>query len=166
MIPREQQIEQSVQDFLRTQLESEGYIPDVLDLRDSFPSFEERGGELVKSQIATGFVMDPGGRLMELGSDLTQKSHTIEFWTFGTDHDTAQNIAFVIRALIEDAPNALIPLKDVGQEGQPVIDQLQVDDERRPVVQRQVNTDPRPWDLFVWSTTVRVIDTYYPSLVN
>lgn len=156
-------VEQSVQDFLRAALEADDYIPDVLDLRDGFPSYDERATSLEKTQVALAFVMDPGGRLIELGSDLTQKNHAFEFWTFGVDQDTGENVAYAIRSIFEAAPGALVPLKDVSEAGQPVIDQLQLDDERRPVVQRQINPDPRPWDLFVWTTTVRVLDTYYPS---
>jgi hypothetical protein len=166
MIPREQQIQQSVQDFVRDQLTALGYIPDVVDLRDSFPTVEERATELKKTQVSLGFIMDPGGRLMELGTDLTQRTHSIEFWTFGVSHEHGENVAYTLRAITEDAPGGLIPLKDVGVEDQPVIDQLQLDDMRRPTVQRQISSDPRPWDMFVWTTVIRLIDTYYPSLVN
>lgn len=165
MIPREQQAQQSVQDYMRAKLAELNYIPDLVALRDSFPTLEERASELDLTQVSMGFVVDPGGRSVELGSDLTEKTHSIEFWVFAVDAGVGENVAYTIRSIAEAAEGGLIPLKDVGAEGQPVIDQLQLDDMRRPTVQRQVSNNPMPWDMFVWSTTIRVIDTYYPSAV-
>lgn len=168
MVTREQQIEQSVQDFIRGKLAEHGYEP-VTDLRDAFPTPDERARPFTKNVVALGFNFDDGGRMMEMGSDLTQRVHSIEFWVFGTDMSTGGNIATALRTFIEDV-GYLVPLKDIGNGGA-VIDQLIVRDgsygaNQGPRIMRQVSNDPRPGDRYVFSVQIRVEDTYYPSLVN
>lgn len=162
MVTREDKIEQSVSDHVRTGLESRGYIPDIVDLRESFPSMEERATEMTKTQVAIGFNFDDGGRLIELGSDLTERTYTIELWTFGLDRGEGRNVAHVIKAVIEATGG--VPLKDVAAEGQPTIDFLMLPESRAVAVTRQLANDPRPWDMFVYTTTVKLIDQYYPSM--
>lgn len=163
MITREDQVEQSVSDYVRGVLGSiDGYGPENVELRESFPSYDERGKELTKTTIAVGFNFDDGGRHIELGSDLTLRVYTIEFWVFGLTVAWGRNLANVIRAALESG-DYLIPLKAVEQEGQPVIDQLVIQDERGISVQRQLARDPRPWDKYVYTTTVKVEDTYMPQ---
>lgn len=169
MVTREDQVEQSVQDYLRAGLEARGYMnaPNpVVKMRDAFPTPNERAEPLKTNVVAVGFNFDDGGRFVELGSDLTRRIYSIEFWTFGRTNGDGRNVAHTVRAIIEDADGGLIPLKDVGTDGQPVIDKLQIDDERRAAVARQIASEPRPWDLYVYTTTVRLIDWYYPSAVN
>lgn len=165
MITREQQVAQSVQDFVREALVAAGYGPSLVKIRDAFPTLEERSQPLTVTTVALGFNFDDGGRKIELGSDLTLRSYTITFWTFGLTGEQGENVATTIRAILEDS-GYLIPLKDIGTAGQPVIDQLEIPDDRGIQVTRQAAVDPRPWDTYVWTTIVKVEDTYYPSLVN
>lgn len=162
MITREDRVEQSVQDFVKGHLVEKGYGPDKVKVRDAFPTMEERSQPLTMTNVAIGFNFDDGGRKLELGSDLTLRTYTIEFWTFGITQTYGRNVANVIRAILEEG-EYLIPLKDIGVEGQPVIDQLVVMDERGIAVTRQLAHDPRPWDMNVWTTTLKVEDTYSPS---
>lgn len=162
MITREDQVEQSVSDFIKDGLTTLNYYPNVVDVRDSFPGVDERSKELNKTTIAVGFNFDDGGRNIELGSDLKLRVYTIEFWTFGINTAQGRNIANVIRALIEQG-DYLIPLKAIELPDRPVFDQLIVQDERGVAVTRQIARDPRVWDRFVFTTTVKVEDTYYPS---
>lgn len=162
MITREDQVEQSCQDHIRDGLLALGYTADLVTIRDNFPSADERTKPLDKTTIAAGFNFDDGGRHIELGSDLTLRVYTVEFWTFGLTGNQGRNIAHVIRAILEQG-NYLIPLKAVEQNARPVIDQLVIQDERGIAVTRQLASDPRAWDRFVWTTTVKVEDTYYPS---
>lgn len=164
MITREQQVTQSVQDFMQEGVLAAGYAG-IVAIRDAFPSEDERSTELVKTTIAVGFTFDDGGRLIELGSDLTMRQYTIEFWVFGRTPIEGENVAQVIRSVVERG-EGLIPLKDIGDAAQPVIDQLIVEDQRGAVVTRQMASNPKNWDRWVWTVTVKVEDTYYPSRVN
>lgn len=167
MITREQQVEQSVQDFVRAKLDEHGYTG-VTEVRDAFPSPDERARPFVTNVIALGFNFDDGGRFVELGSDLTQRVYTIEFWVFGTDMSSGSNIATAIRTFVEDE-SYLIPLKDIAVDGA-VVEQLQVRDAsyagQGPRVMRQIPSDPRPGDRYVFTLSLRVEDTYAPSEVN
>ena len=162
MIPRETKIEQSVSDHLRDHLVALGYTPDRLAIREAFPGLAERSTPLAKNTLAIGFDFDDGGRPVELGSDLTQRIYTMEFWTFGVSIAHARTIAATVKSIFEINP--VVPLKDVGVEGQPVIDQIVVlDDVKRIIVQRQISTEPAAWDQFVYTTTVKFEDYYSPS---
>lgn len=163
MVTREQLVTQSVQDFVKAGLTAASY-DNVVKIRDAFPTVDERSSELVKTTVSLGFKFDDGGRHIELGSDLTMRTYTIEFWVFGRTASEAENVANVIRSIVERA-GGLIPLKDVGAAGAPVIDQLQVDDSRAVTVTRQIAGNPLNWDRFVFTTTVKVEDIYYPSAV-
>ena len=164
MITREDAVEQSTFDFVKQELTTLNYLPGVVTLRESFPTPTERATALAKTVVALGFNFDDGGKQIELGSDLTQFIHTVEIWVFGINTGVGRNVANVIRGILNGG-DGLIPLKDIGTDGQPVVDQLVLVDERGAVVARQVNADPRPWDMYVWTVTVRVEDTYNPSLV-
>lgn len=154
---------QSVQDFVKDALVAANYFPQIVDVRDTFPAENERATELSKTQVATGFQFDDGGVKIELGSDLTRRIYSVEFWTFATSAQRGENIAQYMRAVLE--ASGLVPLKDIAEPGRPVIDQLVVMDERGVRVERQFNTDPRPWDRFVWTTTVKIEDIFYPVAV-
>jgi hypothetical protein len=162
MITREDQVEQSVSDFVKDGLTTLDYVPNVVDVRDSFPTADERSKELRKTTVAVGFNFDDGGRHVELGSDLTLRIYTIEFWTFGTTPQQGRNIANVIRSLIEQS-GYLVPLKAIELPDRPIFDQLIVSDQRGVAVTRQLARDPRTWDRFVWTTTVKIEDTYFPA---
>jgi roadblock/LC7 domain-containing protein len=160
VVTREDLVEQSVTDFVRAGLEGSD-LSSKLTVREAFPDEKERATELTQTQVAIGFNFDDGGRLIELGSDLTERVYTITFWTFGTTKTMGRSTANFIRQLIEAA--GLIPLKDVATAGQPVIDQLTLPERQAATVTRQIAPNPRPWDLFVWTTVVKVIDQYSPS---
>lgn len=165
MITREQMVEQSTTDFVKAQLVANGYPDSKVHIREAFPTLDERSQPMDRTQLAIGFNFDDGGRKIELGSQLTRRVYTIEFWIFGVTPEYGRNVAGVIRAVIEDN-NMLVPLKDISQAGQPVIDQLIVLDDRGIVVQRQISQVPRPWDHHVWTTTLKVEDTYLPGSTN
>jgi hypothetical protein len=162
MVTREDQVEQSVQDYVKAGLIDNGYGIDKVKVRDAFPSADERATELTMTTVAIGFNFDDGGRHIELGSDLTQRLYTIEFWTFGISPVYGRNVANVIRAILESG-DYLIPLKAIEQSGQPVIDQLIIPDDRGISVTRQIARDPRTWDRFVWTTILKVEDIYFPT---
>lgn len=159
MVTREQMVTQSVEDFVEASLHGGGYA-DIVDVRDAFPTLEERATEMTKTVLAFGFNFDDGGREIELGSNLTMRVYTIEVWVFGLNPTEGENVATVVRSMVEAA--ATIPLKDVGSAGAPVIDQLELPEGRAATVQRQISSDPRVWDRFVWTVTLKVEDTYYP----
>lgn len=161
MITREDQVEQSVSDFVKEGVAAFNY-DSVVHLRDAFPSADERAEKLEKTTIAVGFNFDDGGRHIELGSDLTLRTYTIEFWVFGLTAIQGRNVANLIRAIVEQG-NYLIPLKAIQDPGTPVFDQLVVSDERGVTVTRQLANNPRVWDRYVWTAVVRVEDTYMPS---
>lgn len=161
MITREQAVTQSVQNFIQDGLVALGYTSDKVFMRDAFPTPDERASELVKTTVATGFNFDDGGTRAELGSDLLLRVYTIEFWTFGTTPEYGQNVAHAIRRLLED--EYMVPLQDIREVDNPVIDKLQVLEPRGVLVAHQINPDPRPWDANVWTTTVKVEDYYSPS---
>lgn len=163
MVTREDMVEQSVSDFAREKLTLLEYIPNVCDLREAFPTPDERASEMEKTQVAVGFNFDDGGRQAEMGSNLIRRVYTMEFWTFGLTSNEGRNVANVIKAIFESNPH--IPLKDVGVAGQPVIDQLELLDEKPIGVTRQISRDPRPWDQWVFSTTMRVEDYYVPPVI-
>lgn len=164
MITREDEIEQSVEDFVKDKLIENGYGLDKVKVRDAFPTVDERATEMTQTVVALGFNFDDGGRKIELGSDLTMRTYFIEFWTFGRTPGQGRNVANAIRAFLEEA--GMVPLKDIGVEGHPVIDQILVSDDRGITVQKQINPDPRPWDKNVYTTKVKMEDTYSPSLTN
>jgi hypothetical protein len=147
---------------VRAGLVARGYDSSRVLMRDAFPTLEERATELNVTTVAAGFNFDDGGTQIELGSDLTERAYTIEFWTFGVSQEYGRNVANLVRAIVEDN-DGHIPLKDIGVVGQPEIGALVLDQVR---VVRQVNRDPRPWDMFVFTTRVEVTDTYYPALVD
>lgn len=161
MITREDLVVQSAENYVTAQLALRGYTADNVTIRDAFPSVDERATELEKTTIATGFNFDDGGRRAEMGSDLLRRVYSIEFWTFGTTPEYGQNVAHVIRAVFEN--DGIMPLQDIREDGDPVIDALQLDEPRGVIVTRQIARDPRPWEMYVWTTTVKLEDFYFPS---
>lgn len=161
MIPRETNIQQSVQDHVKDHLTALNYIPRVVDVRDAFPSPDERAAPLKKTVVAVGFNFDDGGRMVELGSDLTRRVYTTEFWVFGTTQEIGRNVANVIKEIFE--AHYIVQLKDYGVVGEPIFDQLVMLDERGIQVQRQVATNPQQWDINVYTATVKFEDFYSPS---
>jgi hypothetical protein len=156
MIAREDIIEQSIFDYVKTGLVTSGYEESLVIVRDAFPSPEERSTTLRTTTVAIGFNFDDGGSQAELGSELIVYVHNVEFWTFGITPKLGRNVAGVIRHILRQDDG--VPLKDYGAVGSPVIDRLQLLD--RVVVQRQINAAPRAWDMNVWTTMARFEDYY------
>lgn len=127
-------------------------------LREAFPTPEERQDELSITTVAFGFNIDDGGRQVELGSNLTEYTHTMEVWTFATEPRFGRHLAHAIKHLIRTG-DASIPLHDYNQEGDPEIDRLLVG---KVQVQHQANSSPRPWDRYVWTTSIVVTDYFTP----
>lgn len=162
MISREAKITQSVQTFVKDRLAAQGYDAGRIQVREEFPTEDERASQLVKTQVAIGWDFDGGGRQAELGSNLRLYLHTFNCWVFGTTPEYGENVASMVRLVIE-ANEWLIPLIDIEVDGDPVIDMLLVPDSFPPTITRQYNNDPRPWDRNVWMTTVKVEDYFDPT---
>lgn len=162
MIIREELVEYSVLQKLREGLPAFGFVLEGgeqnLDLREAFPTPEERTKELAMNTLAFGFNIDDGGRPAELGSTLTEYTHTIMAWTFALDPRFGRRVAHSIKHIMRGGDGTL-PLLDFNQEGDPAIDNLLV---LKAQVQHQVNNSPRPWDQYVWTTALNVQDVYYP----
>lgn len=155
-------IEQSVFDLVKQKLTEYDYLPGACDLREAFPTAEERAQELTKTTVSSGFTFDDGGIPAELGSDLCVYTHTVEFWVFGIEPGEAQGIASFIKEFFR--ANMNVPLKDVGTAGQPVIGYLEIPEARSVSTRRQISHQPFPWDRYVWSTSVKFQDWYAPVL--
>jgi hypothetical protein len=162
VISREDIVEQSVFDFAKAALTGYGYLPAHVEMRESFP-YGLDDAQFTRTIIAAGFNFDDGGAQAELGSDLKRRLYTIEFFVFGTTATWGRNVANVLKSVLD--AEGRIPLRDVEQAGAPVIDWLLVNDEPGPRVERQVVVDPEPWQHFVWTTTVGVLDEYPAALV-
>lgn len=164
MVTREDKIEQTLTNFVREKLTTYNYIPNVCDLREAFPSPEERAQPMDKSQVATGFTFDNGGEPAELGTELTRYTHTVEWWSFGINETEGQNTANFIKLLFRS--NMTIPLLDIGGDDEDVvIGYLEIPDARSVSTARQISRNPFPWDRWVWSTTIKIQDTYTPELL-
>jgi len=165
---REELVEYSVLRAIRAGLPAYGYtllLADRsnlasanLEVREAFPTPEERSAELGITTLAFGFNVDDGGRLMELGSNLTEYTHTLTCWTFGLEPHFARRVAHTIKHIARGG-NDSIPLLDFNQDGDPQIGVLPV--EKVPV-QHQVNSSARPWDRYVWTSAIVVQDVFFP----
>lgn len=158
MISREDLVEQSVFDYARDAIRERGYADDQVDVRQSFP-YTLNDAQFTRTLVAAGFNFDDDGKQAEMGSDLKTRVYTIQFFVFGTTATYGRNVANVLKFALDR--DGLIPLKDVGQEGAPVIDVLEV---LGVSAERQIVPDPEPWQEFVWTTTLRVEDVYHAAL--
>lgn len=155
MISREQKITQSVQDHVREALDAKGYAGEY----DFVDSWEDVPRELVRPTIASGFDFDDEGEAAELGSDLVRRLYTVQFLVFGPTETWAKNLASVIKFAID--ADGVVPLRDIEQDGAPVIDHLVVagvSSEKQQVV------NPEPWQAHIWSATARLEDEYSARL--
>lgn len=147
---------ESVRAFARTQIYAvRGYDEDRVSFVDDWPA---EGVELTRNLVAAGFNFDDDGALAELGSSLTRRIYTIEFWVFGLTDTYARNLANVLKFALD--VDGTIPLKD---ESGAEIDRLLVDGVTAH--RQQAGGDPEPWQQFVWTTQVKIEDTYFASLV-
>lgn len=148
---------QSAQDYLRVQLLAKGYPAAEVIIVDSFP-YDQFKGKLTVNYIAAGFNFDDGGRAGEIGSDFTRRVYLMEFFVFGVDSTYGKTLADTIKALFE--PQALVPLRDIGNTGELTGETMLVESSRSQHVPVR---DPRPWEYFVYQVQVRMIDEYYAS---
>jgi hypothetical protein len=159
VIPREQLVEQSVTDYVREAIFGEyDYPTDKVELVESF-DFSQSRESLTKNIIALGFSFDDGGTQAELGSALTTRVHTIEFFAFGLTNTWARNLANAVKHVMER--DGRVPLRDYTNPAKPIIDWLLTYEARSA---RQPIADPEPWQEYVWSTHVQVEDVYDASL--
>lgn len=156
MLTREDKIEASVLKLVNDQLPTFGYTNgDQVDVREAFPTPDERSRELTRTALAMGFNFDDGGRPLELGSDLYRFDHTIEFWVFATSPGIGKNLAAVVRHIL--LSTYYIPVLDVGVQGQPQIGVLEC---YRAARSRQIAQQPRPWDENVFTVMARCWDDH------
>lgn len=156
-VTREQKVETSVQAFAKAWLEVEGWDSDKVEYLDDFP-FEQFEGDLKnKCYVAFGFQFDDGGVAAELGSNLKRRIYTIEFFVFGPNELNAKSLSSELKFAVD--VDVSVPLLDVGEVDQPVIDYLLV---KSCASQKVLVSDPKPYEHHVWLTTARVEDEYYP----
>lgn len=164
MVTRQDKIEQTVTNLVRQKLTDYEYIPAVVDLREAFPSADERAQELTKSQVAVGFSFDDGGLPAEMGTNLRVYTHTVEFWSFGIEADEGRNVANFTKSIFES--NMTMPLYDIGGADETaVIAYLEIPDAHSISTRRQISAQPFPWDRFVWSTAIKIQDWHTPEVV-
>lgn len=155
MIQRSQKVEQSVQDYLRGLIfGAQKYPESQVELLDAWDGDKFEGG-LEKNYIAMGFNFDDGGKEGETGSNLVRKLITIEFFVVAKNATWGRNLSSAITTALES--DRVVPLKDIGEPGEPVFDALpviNVSSEHQPVA------DPKPWQRFIWTVHLRLEDEY------
>jgi hypothetical protein len=157
-VNRETKVETSVQAYAKVALENNGWGSDRLSFMDEFP-FEEFEGDLLKSNyVAFGFNFDDQGTPAELGSNLTRRIYTLEFFVFGQDELNAKSVANEMKFALD--VDQRVPLLDVGEKDMPQIDWLLV---KGASAQKVLVNDPKPYERHVWLCTARVEDEYYPG---
>lgn len=157
-VNRETKVEMSVQAYAKARMEENGWSADRLEFLESFP-FESFDGDVSKKNyMAFGFNFDDQGVAAELGSDLTRRIYTLEFFVFGQDELNAKSVANEMKFILDTEKR--VPLLDVGEIGMPLIDYLLV---KGASAQKVLVGEPKPWERHVWMTTVRVEDEYMPG---
>lgn len=169
LILREELVEQSVMRAITAGLPDYNYTLLALDssnvsaanvhVREEFPTPDERNEELKINTVAFGFNVDDGGRSMELGSTLTEYTHAMVAWVFALDPQFGRRLAVAIKHIARRNSDVL-PLFDFNQDGDPQIDALIVE---KAQMKHEANNSPRPWDRYVWTTTITIQDVYFPS---
>ncbi len=129
-----------------------------IELREAFPTPEERQKELTLTTVAFGFNIDDGGKPAELGSALREYTHTLMVWTFAIEPRFGRKVAHAIKHVFTGG-DCSVALLDFNQDENPQIDACMV---LKAQVQHQVNNSPRPWDQYVWTTSVTVRDYFTP----
>lgn len=158
IISREDCIEQSVSDYARNQIFTvRGYPTSQVEMLESFP-YTREADRLDKNLIALGFNFDDDGEPAELGSSLTSRLYTIQFWIFGKTNTYARNLANQLKFGLQ--VDACIPLMDISQVPPVQMDALIVDGVS---AERQIIQDPAPWQEFVWTVHLKVQDLYFAA---
>lgn len=163
---REELVELSVMRAITTGLPDFGFYPNGSTegqaqncvVREAFPTPDERQAELTITTLAFGFNIDDGGEPAELGSTLTKYAHTLVCWVFGVEPALARKMADSLKHISRRNLDS-IPLLDFNEESEPIIDTMNV---LKAQTRHQVNQSPRPWDRYVWTTSIVVRDVSYP----
>lgn len=153
-LTREDFVTKSVNNYLRQKLELRGYGDDVFEMLDSYPH-TGLDTPLEKSFIAVGFNFDDRGKPAEMGSTLTFRIYTIEFFIFGLNRTWAKNLANAVKFSLES--DKIIPLLNITDSAFPVVDSLPVEGvsaEHQPI------PEPKPWEENVWTVHLRIEDCY------
>src|SRR5437763_13358719 len=158
---REELVELSVLRAIRKGLPDYGYVlangstnanGGNIWVREAFPTPEERTQELTVTTLAFGFNIDDGGEPAELGSNLTRYVHTLICWTFALEPRYGRRVAHTVKNIARRNLD-LLPLYDFNRDNGPQIDSLNV---MKTQVRHEVNNSPRPWDQYVWTTSLSV----------
>jgi hypothetical protein len=138
-----------------------GPAPNVV-FREAFPTPDERESELTVTTVSFGFSVDDGGVPAELGTTLTKYVHTITAWVFALEPRFGRKVAWAMQAASRIGPGPYglpdtIPLLDFNADPDdpPQIDILCTLGSQ---VAHQGNNSIRPWDKYVWTTTINVRD--------
>jgi hypothetical protein len=156
-VSREDCVEQSIENLIRTSLIARGFPADAFVIVDAYAA-ENFQGPLTTSHVAVGLEFDDGGDEGELGSDLRVRTYVVQVMVYGAEGKQGQQLAHGIRDGFDEA--GAVPLVDLRVPGTPVVDQLAVDAIR---VEREDRDAPKPFERFMWSVTVPVTDEFYPS---
>lgn len=160
-LTREDYVQQSVQDYLRSTLFGTlGFPEDQIDIIDAWDG-QPLDSPLPKNVVASGFDFDDGGRAAEMGSDLTFRVYAIEFIVFGKTPTWGRNLANGVRSALEQ--DGVVPLVDISAAGRPEIDRLVVDSVA--AARQNVPRDADEWLRYVWAVTLRLEDTYFARVV-
>jgi hypothetical protein len=161
MILREQLVKFSLQQLIAEKLPEFGYVTEgagqTLELRNAFPTPNERAEELKITTLAYGFDIDDGGEMMELGSTLTRYVHTFTAWVFALEPEFGEQVAHSIKHILRRSDD-VIPIYDYNEAGNPQIDEDLI---LKVQTQHQGNNSTRPWDRYVFTTAVKIQDAYY-----
>lgn len=162
MISREDLIAQSVYDYVSAGLLARDYPATRVEMLESFP-YTRNDAQLTHTLVATGFDFDDDGAAAEMGSDLKVRVYTIQFYVFGLNNTEGRNVANVVKFIVDSAnDDGGVPLMDYGQVPPAEIDRLEV---LGVSADRQIISDPEPWQENVWATVAKIQDTYSASLV-
>jgi hypothetical protein len=139
-----------------------GGAPNVI-FREEFPAPDEREEPLAATTIAFGFSTDDGGYPAEMGTSLTAYVHTITAWVFAIEPRFGKMVADALKHCARIGGGAYglpdtIPLLDFNADplAPPQIDVLLT---LSAQAAHQGNNSVRPWDKYVWTTTINVRDT-------
>lgn len=165
MISREDNIDRSVMNFVRDQLTALGYfLPDQktgqprVQILDAYPSDDRMTQPLDRNYIAVSYTADDGGRPAELGTQLTRRLHTSDFAVFGVSRIWGRNLAQLIKASVEIQAQIPLVLDQPGNQNYVTVEYASA--QEMPV------NSPRPWQINMWATRIRVEDYYNPSTIN
>lgn len=165
---REELVELSVMRAISLGLPDYGYVPTDsnggnggnVHIREAFPTVDERNSDLNVTTVAFGFNIDDGGEPAELGTSLTRYVHTLLCWVFATEPRFGRRLAHTLKHVARRNLD-ILPLYDFNDPAEPIIDAMGV---QRVQTRHEANQSPRPWDRYVWTTAIAVMDISYPAM--